>query len=91
MILILLLIAGIFTYVTKPSDDSFSTYLQNAHTNDPRMKKFDLITSTAIYLLGTDITDYGLVKIAHIKPNKQDLYFIGAFQNWYLLDDKKHK
>ena len=80
-----------YAYMTKPTDESFKRFMENylkgniySKSDGPIQQLTKKIISKAgANILKPEIKDYIFFKTAEIHENGQDLYFTGAFQNWY--------
>ena len=82
---------ALFAYFTKPSDESFKPYFkrylgcqidsESDGLTNKLLKKSFLVAG--VHLIKPEIKDYIIFKTAEIQEHGKDMYFIGAFQNWY--------
>lgn len=90
--------ASIVLYKTKPTNNSFKTYLRNnivSNSNISDKKSFKYIISIGLDIanstvIDTKIDDYVLVKHAFIQENEDNgtcekVHYIGILNNWYQI------
>jgi len=89
--------AGLFAYATKPSNNSFKTYIKEHIKSEIRdqddgpiekaCKNLASNVGSKIIVKDSDIKDYVFIKVAQIKnydkDNDNDMYFVGVCQNWF--------
>lgn len=83
-------------YLTKPTDKSFDESIKRTFRSEIAAKDDNFVTeifkdaaaSLAPIAADRHITDYVLVKVAHVR-NDADAYYIGALNDWFLIDKRR--
>lgn len=81
---------GGYAHLTQPTDTSFDPYFSSLISNNSGWITQLLAGITSSALTTKTFKNFLFFKIATVQtPNTSPLYFIGAFQNWYPIQDRK--
>lgn len=83
-----------FAVLTKPEDKTFDKHLETAVKENIADKNDSIIESSAkaiaakvvTKMADTDVKDYVVAKVGHVKIEGKDHYYVGAFQTWIPAD-----
>lgn len=78
--------AGAVAYLTKPTDDSFKSYIKdqmNDHGGGVATRIANgVVNSLVLATVKMEIHDYVIIKVATIRDGNQERYFIGTLHHW---------